>query len=267
MNFSVFQMDIVPGDPEANRQLLTEWIDRDVEENSPDTIVIPEMWTTAYTLPELEDIADQDGEPTISFLKDLATKHHVNIVGGSIANKKEGGIYNTAVVINREGELVYQYDKAHLVPMLNEHHYLTGGEKPAEVFELDGVKFGLIICYDLRFPELIRPLALEGAQVLCVVAEWPAARRKHWRSLQIARAIENQMYVVSSNRIGEYDGQEFSGNSMVVDPWGDVLAEGSNSQEETLSLRLDLEKVKKVRHDVPIFDSRVPEIYKKDRGV
>ncbi|MDY0393735.1 nitrilase-related carbon-nitrogen hydrolase [Virgibacillus halophilus] len=121
---------------------------------------------------------------------------------------------------------------------------------------------GLIICYDLRFPEVIRTLALEGAQVLHIVAEWPDARTKHWVNLQIARAIENQMYIVSSNRIGMYDGTRFCGNSMVIDPWGDVLKQGSEEMEETLTIQLDLEKVKQVRNDVPIFKSRVPHLYK-----
>ncbi|WP_369405033.1 carbon-nitrogen family hydrolase [Piscibacillus salipiscarius] len=242
MKFSIYQMDIIPGSPEQNRQRVADWIEQDVKNNQPDTVVLPEMWTTAYTLPELDVLADVDGHPTIPFLQEQAKKHHINIIGGSIANKKDGGIYNTAVVVNRKGEVVSKYDKAHLVPMLNEHKFLTGGQVAPEVFELDGLKFGLIICYDLRFPELIRPLALEGAQVLSVVAEWPSARVNHWRTLQIARAIENQMYVVSSNRIGSYDGTEFAGHSIAVDPWGDVLAEGSLDQEEVLSLSLDLEK-------------------------
>lgn len=263
MKFSIYQMDIIPGDPEENRQRVADWLEKDMQENQPDTVVLPEMWTTAYTLPELDQLADEDGHPTVPFLQEQAKKHKVNIIGGSIANKKDVGIYNTAVVVNRDGELVYEFDKVHLVPMLDEHKYLSGGKKAPEVFELDGLKFGLIICYDLRFPELIRPLALDGAQVLCVVAEWPSVRVNHWRTLQIARAIENQMYVVSSNRIGSYDGTEFAGHSMALDPWGDVLSEGSPDEEEVLSLTLDLEKVDQVRKDVPIFESRVPEVYKK----
>lgn len=148
--------------------------------------------------------------------------------------------------------------------MLNEHNFLSGGKAVPEVFELEGVKMGVIICYDLRFPEVIRSLALEGAQVLHIVAEWPSARTSHWRYLQIARAIENQMYVVSCNRIGSYDGVTFCGSSMVVDPWGDILLEGSESNEESLRVSLDLEKVIQVRNDVPIFSSRVPHLYKKE---
>src|SRR5699024_10031580 len=146
----------------------------------------------------------QDSEPTKSFLSNLAKSYHINIIGGSIGNQKQGNFYNTSLVFNRQGELVYYYDKIHLVPMLDEPQYLTGGEKKAAMFELDQIKMGLITCYDLRFPEISRMLALQDIQVLHIVAEWPAARRDHWKTLQAARAIENQFFVVSSNAVGTY---------------------------------------------------------------
>jgi omega-amidase len=262
MKFSIYQMDIIPGNPDANREKVKKWIKQVVIEEKPDTVVLPEMWTTAYTLSVLEQAADVNGEPTKSLFQDLAIKHHINIIGGSVANNVNGEIYNSAFVVNRQGEVVYQYDKIHLVPMLDEPKYLTGGQKAVEVFELDGVKMGVVICYDLRFPELARALALEGAQVLHILAEWPLARRSHWKNLQLARAIENQMYVVSANRVGTYDNVEFAGTSLIIDPWGDIIKEGSVKNEETISVTLDLEKVNKVRKDVPIFTSRVPHLYK-----
>ncbi len=247
--------------PEANRNKVKAWAGRVANEEQPDLLVLPEMWTTAYTLPELGQVADREGEPTTSFLQDLARKYGVNIIGGSIANRKEEKFYNTAMVIDRTGNVVYSYDKIHLVPMLNEDHYLEGGKEKVEIFELDGVKMGLIICYDLRFPELARKLALEGAQVLHIVAEWPAARREHWRALQIARAIENQMYVLSCNRIGSYNGVAFAGTSMVIDPWGTVIREGTETEEETLAADVSFDQVPEVRKEVPIFASRVPGLY------
>ncbi|WP_085522284.1 carbon-nitrogen family hydrolase [Tuberibacillus sp. Marseille-P3662] len=261
MKYAMYQMDIIPGDPEANRDKIKRWVEAIVTHEKPDTVVLPEMWTTAYTLPELDRIAESNGADTIPFLQDLAKSYHINIIGGSIANQKDGGIYNTALAMNREGELVYQYDKIHLVPMLDEPTYLTGGGDKVQIFELDGVKMGLIICYDLRFPELARKLALEGVQVLHIVAEWPAARRNHWKHLQIARAIENQMFVVSCNRIGHYNDVDFAGSSMVVDPWGDSLVTASADQEETIVASLSMDDVPKVRQNVPIFSSRVPGLY------
>ncbi|WP_077602398.1 carbon-nitrogen family hydrolase [Oceanobacillus sojae] len=262
MKHAIYQMDIIPGDPEGNRKRIKEWLEEQVEIEKPDIIVLPEMWTTAYTLAQLEKIADLDGEPTKGFLKELAKKHHVHIIGGSFANKVDGSIYNTAVVINNEGEEVYAYDKIHLVPMLSEPDYLTGGKKQARLFELDGVKMGLLICYDLRFPELARELAVAGAEVIYITAEWPSARKDHWKALQLARAIENQCYIISSNRTGSYDGVDFCGTSLVVDPWGKVIKEGSEEKEETLVETIDISNVEYIRREVPVFKSRVPEMYR-----
>lgn len=256
-------MEIIPGDPEKNRDKVKKWVREVIQAESPDTIVLPEMWTTSYTLSQLSELADEAGEPTKSFLRELAIEHHINIIGGSVASKVGDKIYNSSFVFNSKGELVYEYNKIHLVPMLNEPLYLTGGTKKVETFELDGIKMGLIICYDLRFPELTRSLALDGAQVLFVVAEWPTARKHHWTTLQIARAIENQMYVISSNNIGSLDGVDYAGTSMMIDPWGDVVCQGSDNNEETLTGVLNAERVSEVRKEVPIFESRVPDLYKK----
>ncbi|WP_067725908.1 carbon-nitrogen family hydrolase [Oceanobacillus damuensis] len=261
MKFSIYQMNIIPGDPKQNRSKVKKWTQEVVQNDRPDTIVLPEMWTTSYTLTHLNGLADEAGEPTKSFLSELAIEHKINIIGGSVANKVEDKIYNSSFVFNSKGELIYEYNKIHLVPMLGEPLYLTGGTKRVETFELDGVKMGLIICYDLRFPELARALALGGAQVLFVVAEWPTARRYHWKILQIARAIENQMYVISSNNIGSLDGVEYAGKSMMIDPWGEVLYQGSENNEETLTGVLNVERVSEVRKEVPIFESRVPNLY------
>ncbi len=234
MKYAIYQMDIISGNAEENRAKVADWLQEVSRNEHPDVVVLPEMWTTAYTLPELKTLADVAGEPSLSFLKELAKRYQVNIIGGSIANKKEDGIYNTALVLNRKGQLVYQYDKIHLVPMLDEPLYLTGGKTKAKTFTLDGVKMGLIICYDLRFPELARSLALDGVEVLHIVGEWPTPRIDHWKALQIARAIENQMFVVSCNRIGSYNGVDFGGSSMVVNPWGNVNVLGNKTEEETL---------------------------------
>ncbi|GIO24975.1 carbon-nitrogen family hydrolase [Oceanobacillus sp. J11TS1] len=261
MKHAIYQMDIIPGDPVGNRRRVQEWLEVQAEKEQPNIVVLPEMWTTAYTLGQLDGLADRDGEPTRAFLKELAKKHHVHIIGGSFANKVDGEIYNTALVVNKDGEEVYTYDKIHLVPMLNEPAYLAGGRKQARIFELDGIKMGLLICYDLRFPELARQLAVAGAEVIYIVAEWPAARKDHWKALQLARAIENQCYIISCNRVGNYDDVTFCGASFVVDPWGTIVKEGAQEQEETLVERIALSNVERIRKEVPVFKSRVPDMY------
>lgn len=261
MNIAVYQMDIVAGDPETNRRKVHRWLEEQ-ELGSVDLVMLPEMWTTAYTLPELRDIAEDPADSeTIRFLQAAAKRYHVHIIGGSIAVKENTNIYNRAIVIDNAGTLVYEYDKMHLVPMLNEPAYLNGGREPVKVFELDGVKMGVVICYDLRFPEIVRSLALQGCELLFIPAEWPDSRRSHWDVLSMARAVENQMYVVTCNRPGAYDGITFAGSSAFIDPWGNVLQKGSVENEETLQKTLDLANVADVRKNVPVFDSRVPDLY------
>ncbi|MFV8830206.1 carbon-nitrogen family hydrolase [Alkalihalobacterium sp. APHAB7] len=262
MKIAIYQMDIIPGAPEENHKKVKQWFEQAAsQEEKPDVVVLPEMWTTAYTLTSLDQVAENDQKQTATLLSELAKQYAVNVVGGSIATKEGDNIYNRALVFNRSGEQVHQYDKIHLVPMLNEHLYLAGGQERVQSFELDGVKVGVIICYDLRFPELARSLALAGTEVLFIVAEWPEARQSHWTTLQQARAIENQMYVVSSNRVGTYDGVEFCGRSLVINPWGDTVAQGTQDKEETITANLQLKDVKEVRHNVPVFKSRVPNLY------
>src|SRR5699024_129241 len=113
MKVAVNQMDIVAGEPSCNREKGEKLIKQGKKEEQPDIIVLPEMWTTAYMLPQLEQVADRNGEPTLSFLKKQAKNYHVHIIGGSVANQREGQFYNTALVVDSEGRLIVQYDKIH----------------------------------------------------------------------------------------------------------------------------------------------------------
>ncbi|MFC0557457.1 carbon-nitrogen family hydrolase [Halalkalibacter alkalisediminis] len=264
MKIASYQMDLTPGNPIENRRRVQEWVETVCRDGEVDVLVLPEMWTTAYTLPTLREIVKADQGTTEPFLQNLAKTFNVNLVAGSIAVEEEGSIYNRSIIMNREGKIVHTYDKMHLVPMLDEHIYLEGGKSSVRVFELDGKKMGVIICYDLRFPELVRTLALEGAEVVFVVAEWPEARASHWEVLQQARAIEDQVYIVSCNRVGAYNGVQFAGRSMVINPWGDILVKASSTEEETIRVDLDLNEVQRIRKEVPVFSSRVPKLYKLD---
>jgi predicted amidohydrolase len=119
---------------------------------------------------------------------------------------------------------------------------------------------GLAICYDLRVPELFRAYALQGAVLILLVAQWPAARQDHWRTLIRARAIENQLFVAAVNRTGTSKDEAFGGGSLVVDPWGAVVAEAGD-QETLLSAEIDLERVAQVRRQMPVLQDRRPEVY------
>jgi len=262
LNIQSFQFAIAFGDVEKNMANVTDLF-RDSDLTNVDVVVLPEMWTTGYDLERIHDIAADDLNPVKGFITGLAQEYDVNIVAGSIANKNDGAVKNTAFVIDRNGKLVYEYSKIHLVPMLNEPQYLTGGNAKVETFELDGEKVGMVICYDLRFPEVFRDLAMEDAKVIFVVAEWPVERTEHWITLLRARAIENQCYIVSSNVTGtQPTGATFAGKSISVDPFGEIISEADAESEMKIDGTLDLDYVRKVRKDIPIFSSRRKDMYK-----
>ncbi|PAE43180.1 carbon-nitrogen family hydrolase [Bacillus sp. 7884-1] len=258
LKITCLQMDIAFGNPSENYQNAERLIEEAMKEN-PDIIVFPELWTTGYDLTRLDTIADKGAVNTIDFLKKAAKKYQVHFVGGSVANQGEQGVKNTLLIINNKGHLVHSYSKLHLFKLMDEHLYLEAGEEKG-LFELDNRLFGGVICYDIRFPEWIRAHTSKGAEALFVVAEWPAPRLSHWRSLLIARAIENQCFVIACNRSGHDPNNEFAGHSMIIDPWGDVIAE-AGATEEILSAIIELDLVKDIRKQIPIFEDRRPDLY------
>lgn len=262
MRVVILQYDVFYGDVDKNLNKV-----KSLFENAnlieDDIVVLPEMWTSGYDLENIDKHAAKNLAPIEDEIAYLAKKYSVNVVAGSIPNKIEGDVYNTAFYIDKSGEKHHQYSKMHLVPMLNEPSFLTGGKDKAETFNLLGEKAGLVICYDLRFPELFRDLVLQEAKVIFVVAEWPLARKDHWLTLLRARAIENQCYIVACNAIGTQNNETtFAGNSVVYDPFGEVLVQGATEEEEILKAEIDLEYIKEVRKNVPIFNSRRKDMYK-----
>ncbi|MDM5226466.1 carbon-nitrogen family hydrolase [Cytobacillus sp. NJ13] len=259
LKIACLQMDIAFGKPEENFKTAETMIKKALKAN-PDVIVLPELWTTGYDLTRLGELADQDAGSALVFLKEAAQNNQVHLIGGSVAKKTSEGIYNTLLIVDNNGNFIHEYSKLHLFKLMNEHLYLKGGTTKG-VFSLEDRKFAGMICYDIRFPEWVRTHTAEGAEALFVVAEWPLARLAHWRALLIARAIENQCYVVACNRSGSDPDNVFAGHSMIIDPWGEVLAEGSET-EEILHAEIDLDKVKDVRSMIPIFTDRKPDFYR-----
>ncbi|CDO02522.1 (R)-stereoselective amidase [Oceanobacillus picturae] len=259
LSVALLQIDITFGDPVANEEKV-ERMFASLKEKKVDVVVLPELWTTGYDLTRLEEIADSNGERSLSFLSRLAQKYDVHLVGGSVAKRTERGVTNSMFVINSNGELVKEYTKAHLFRLMDEEKYLVEGSENG-IFELAGAKSAGVICYDIRFPEWIRTHMLDNTKVLYVVAEWPAKRIDHWKALLISRAIENQCYVVACNRVGADPNNQFGGHSMVIGPWGEILEE-ADDQETILYSELDVEQVDNVRQRIPIFSDRRPGIYR-----
>lgn len=256
LTISCLQMDISFGDPQTNFQAAKRMI-MDACKRKTDIIILPELWTTGYDLQNLEQ--HENFHETIEFLQKTAEEHGIHIIGGSAAKTAEGCIYNSMPIINNKGQHVHTYSKLHLFKLMDEHLYLKSG-KESGLFSLEGRKFAGVICYDIRFPEWIRRHVLEGAEAIFVTAEWPLKRLDHWRTLLIARAIENQCFVIACNRSGSDPNNEFAGHSMIIDPWGQMIAEAGQN-EEILHAEIDLDQVQKVRETIPVFTDRKPDFY------
>ena len=196
---------------------------------------------------------------TKSLLSSLAKELSVNIVGGSVVRSDGEDVKNTCYVYSRSGELVASYDKTHLFSPMDEDKYFKKGDH-LSLFSLDGVKCGVIICYDIRFPELVRTMALKGMDVLFVVSQWPKVRTFHLRTLTTARAIENQMFVVCCNSCGTAGETVYGGNSAIIDPWGELLA-AAGEQEQQLTAQCALETLTQIRNTIPVFRDRRPALY------
>ena len=193
-----------------------------------DVVILPELWMTGYYPKPIKKFVDVDGQKTSEFICAAAKKNNVNIIGGSIIAEVDGKIFNRCIIANRQGEIVATYDKTHLFSFADEGKVFTAGNKLSTV-ELDGVKCGIAICYDLRFPEFIRKLALTGIEILFVPAAWSLKRLMPRQILTKARAIENQIFVVFANSAGK---------SEFVNPLGEVIAEASTG-EEVLTVEVD----------------------------
>jgi predicted amidohydrolase len=254
------QIDVKTGDREANQDKVTTWLDKYYTKSEhTTTLILPEIWDVGYALSQKELVGDVEGKIAADFLGKLAKKYNVWFVGGSVLTKNNLGFFNRAQVINPEGELISTYDKVHLIRLMDEDKHFTGGRKDCR-FLIDNIKCGCIICYDVRFCEWVRGYGINGTEVLFISAEWPDTRIDHWRALIIARAIENQMYVVACNRVGATEKYNFTGNSLIVDPWGKIIFEGGKEEEFAFSV-IDTEEVKKARSFLTVFEDRIPELY------
>ncbi len=259
MKISCIQMDMRLGEVDYNYAHAQAMIRETVEREHPDTVVLPETWNTGYYPEDLAAAADRDGARTKAEFSALAKDLHVNIVCGSVANRKSGGIYNTAYVFDRSGEAAAEYDKIHLFTFAKEEEHFQPGDHLCR-FTLDGQRCGLIICYDLRFPELTRTLAVQGLDLLFVPAQWPDKRSMHLQTLARARAIENQMFLALCNSVGTAGSTRCGGGSAVIDPWGEYLAQ-AGSEEEVVTAQADFSVLEGIRGGINVFRDRRPELY------
>jgi predicted amidohydrolase len=236
-----------------------------------DVVVLPEKWNAIGSAEMLHTAAEElEGGESVEAMAAWARQHGITLVGGSITERRErrAKLSNTCVVFDPEGRIAAVYRKIHLFDVdVGGHVYRESeAEEPGEepvVAELEGWPIGLSVCYDVRFPELYRILALEGALLVTVPAHFTLYTGKdHWHVLLRARAIENQLYVAAAAQIGETQPGKLSyGRSLIADPWGIVLAQASD-EEGVIAAELDRARLEDVRRRLPSLAQRVPAAYR-----
>lgn len=259
MKISCIQMDMRLGEVDHNFAHAQALIRETAAREHSDVVVLPETWNTGFFPGELAPCADENGQRTKATFSALARELNVNIVCGSVTTRKADGFYNTAYVFDRGGAVVAEYDKTHLFTPSGEHRSFTPGSHTCN-FTLEGRKCALIICYDIRFPELTRTCTLQGVDLLFVVAQWPDKRILHLDTLARARAIENQMFLALCNSVGSAGQTRCGGHSALIDPWGEYLAQAGEG-EEVISGQLDFSTIEGIRSSINVFRDRRPELY------
>lgn len=257
-------------DREQNLAVALDLIDRAAATGAR-LVALPEVWPYLGPEERNRDHAEMVPGPITELLAERARRHGIYIHGGSIYETRQGdpGMYNTAVVIDPRGEIVAQYSKIHMfdvvldgVAQYTESATVSPGDQ-LTVVDIDGFPVGLAICYDLRFPELFRILALRGARAVILPAAFTLTTGKdHWETLIRARAIENGMYMMAPAQWGKhYPGNWCFGRSMLVDPWGTVLATAADGVGIAVAT-IDPSRVDIVRRQVPSLANRRPEAYR-----
>lgn len=254
---SLAQMHIALGDTRKNVQQFEQYAVEAARRGSH-LAVFPELWTTGYALDQAKELSAPLNAGEFAHVSTIATQHKISIVG-SMLEKRGMEVANSATFFAPNGKLLGVYRKLHLFRLMDEHRWLQPGAGPL-LMELPWGKTGIAICYDLRFPELFRQYAVDGAKLIIIPAEWPLQRVEHWRALLQARAIENQCYIVACNSVGETGDTTFGGHSMIVDPWGKIVIEGGESPV-LLTAEIELDTVDEIRKRIPVFQDRRTDVY------
>ncbi|MDT3399735.1 carbon-nitrogen family hydrolase [Streptomyces sp. B1866] len=272
MHASLVQIRVDPDEPVESRRERAAAFVRQAGAAGADLVVLPELWTVgAFASESYAAGAEPLTGPTAAALSLAAREAGVWLHGGSIVERapdagSAGGpaaldgaagdlLFNTSLLFAPTGELVRSYRKIHRFGFDRGEAALMAAGDEVVTARLPEAVVGLATCYDLRFPELFRLLADAGAELLVLPAGWPARRREHWRLLARARAVENQAYVLACGTAGTHAGVEQAGHSLVVDPWGEVLAE-AGADEEVLTVELDLARVATTRAEFPVLRDR-----------
>jgi predicted amidohydrolase len=263
MKIAVAQISCSLGNPEANLIKVRDFSRRAKDEAGAALIVFPEMTDTGYSMPVIREHASDWANGFVPGVQEIAKRISIAIVSG-VSERDGSTIYNSQVVIDSQGNIAAKYRKTHLyaVAPVEEQTCFAPGDALVS-FAFGTLRLGFSICYDLRFPEPFRKLVTEqNVDAFVLSSAWPFPRDEHFRVLAQARAIENQSYVIASNRVGKDRDLWFCGNSAIIDPRGVVIAAASSDREELIHADLSDELVLSVRRRVDSLGHRRQDLYR-----
>lgn len=222
-----------------------------------DLVVLPELWAPGYfSFDRYQELAETTDGPLVAQVGEWARHLRAHVHIGSILERDaDGRLYNTALLLGPDGSVLLDYRKIHVFGYQSQESSLLSPGDRADVAQTELGTVGMTTCYDLRFPELYRVLVDRGAQLLIVPAAWPMARLEHWRLFTRTRAVENQVFLLACNAAGRQGEVELAGHSVVVDPWGTIVAQ-AGPDEQILRADIDIETVSDVRTEFPVLHDR-----------
>lgn len=259
LNLAIIQIEIEDGNKEKNLVSAIEILNiLKKSKHKPDIVCFPELFTTGYDLKNVESNAENINGPTLEKIINISKNHFIVI--GTILERMDEKFFNTAFIIGKNGQLIGKYQKTHLFSPMLEKTYLTPGNTISTftISELDDLRIGLAICYDLRFPELFRKMALEGAQIIFVPSEFPSPKIEVWEILLRARAIENQNFMIGVNRVGKGKSDDFFGHSIVTNG---AYIEFLGDYEEIKTITIDIDSLNSIRESLPLLKDRRSDLY------
>ncbi len=247
INFSSIQINCKLGQISENVKNAEKFL-LDLPEFEKHIILLPELWTSGFT----EDLSNtcKANLEIIGNLRKFAKQKNL-VIAGSYIVKEDNNFFNQLVVINSNGDEIGKYNKNHLFPQLNEKNNFSVG-KSLSTINIWGIKIGLAVCYDLRFPELFRNYAVLGNEICLLPAQWPTKRIDHFNALLKARAIENQMIFLATNTCGITQNTDFAGNSSLIDQSGNIVFKLDN-KEQSQTNSVDLDSLYELRENFPVL--------------
>ena len=256
LHAGVVQWDVRPGAVEENLKAALDGI-RALADVGADLAVLPELWSGGF---HARVAADARQTPAVLDTIARAAADLGLVVAGSLPEAGEQGVYNTLYVHDSNGALAGAYHKVHLFSPTGEDRLFLPGDRIVTCRTAAGF-FGLMICFDIRFPELCRAMALDGVDGVIVSAQWPASRAHHWEALLTARAIENQVFVVGANRCGQDKNLVYAGGSRVITAVGQTVAQAGDTEAGVIHAVLDPAEQDRFRRDIPCLRQRRPAVY------